>query len=984
MASEPKALSVQAAAALLGVSQQTLRRWDRSGKLPATRHPVNGYRQYLVADLERLRGLLGEAPDVAAMATPAHGVLLGRQHELDTLRARRAAGQRVQTIAGPPGIGKTRLAQALCQVAGASGGAFLCDLGEARSEADVLRMVAGALGVPLTAGGQALAPSERVQRLLARRDGALLVLDGADGVVAALATLVARWSAAAPGVHFVVTSREHLRIAGEQVLELAPLALPAPGTPPAEAPAVQLFLARVRELHPGHQPGAAELELIAEITRQLEGVPLALELAAAQLAYGSAGELLARLPGQLDSLVSDRRDVSPGHSSLRAAIAGSWRALPVLERTLLARCSVFRGGFSTAAAEAVLGGSPGEVAAALRSLHQKSLLGSAAATGLGPGAGAGPPPGAGAGPSASGARRFALLAALRDFAAEHLDAAEAATVAARHATYYLEAGERWAAGLDQRGGADALGALGQDSDNLLALHARAVAGQLPTLPDAGLRAAQVLHALLMHRGPTMLDRELLDAALAAAPDAPPALRAQALTARAEVLRLLGEIAPARADLDAAAALAPASEPRLGTRLAWLHGVLDADQGRYAEARTRLEAALAAAAAQHDEDLGGRISSSLGIVAHLEGRLPDAERCYERAVSACHAAGNLRTEGFALANLANLHGELGHPGADAEHARAHALARAIGSRPLELQVAGSRAHHLHLGGELGAARSAYRAGLTLARELGDRRFEGLLAGNLATLCLELGALDEAEALYDETLAIFTGAADRRREVVTLALLAGVHAAAGHLERARDALARAGARLGDADDAIARDMLALSRAHLELGAARRAEATGDLGPALALREAALARLIAAETGAATAPPLVERWDDARLVVRLLRARLGPRPAGSVVLDARVHRLEHDGAVIALARRPVLRGLLYRLAAAGERGLDKASLARDLFGPGFDVARHDDPFRVSLRRLRALLAPARLEVELTEHGYRLRTPPGFIFVSGDAPRA
>ena len=179
-----------------------------------------------------------------------------------------------------------------------------------------------------------------------------------------------------------------------------------------------------------------------------------------------------------------------------------------------------------------------------------------------------------------------------------------------------------------------------------------------------------------------------------------------------------------------------------------------------------------------------------------------------------------------------------------------------------------------------------------------------------------------------------------------------------------------------------MLALSQAHLELGAARRAEAGGDLGPALALREAALARLVAAETATATVPALVERWDDARLVVRLLRARLGPRPAGSVVLDARAHRLEHDGAVITLARRPVLRGLLYRLAAAGERGLDKASLAHDLFGPGFDVARHDDPFRVSLRRLRALLAPASLEVALTETGYRLRTPPGFIFVSSAAP--
>ncbi|HEX5632560.1 MAG TPA: MerR family DNA-binding transcriptional regulator, partial [Gemmatimonadales bacterium] len=199
-------LSLSEAAALLGVSVQTLRRWDREGKLRAHRNPVNGYRQYA---RDELRALL--APAVAERAPG----LVGRAQELAELERWFAGGARVVTLVGPPGVGKSALARALVD---RLGGARWLTLDEARDAAGLFARVAAALEVPLTGAGEA---DERLGRALARQGG-LWVLDASDGVIAE-AAIIARWAATAPRARFLITAREPLRIAPEKLLRLSPL-----------------------------------------------------------------------------------------------------------------------------------------------------------------------------------------------------------------------------------------------------------------------------------------------------------------------------------------------------------------------------------------------------------------------------------------------------------------------------------------------------------------------------------------------------------------------------------------------------------------------------------------------------------------------------------------------------------------------------------------------------------------------------------------
>ena len=274
--------------------------------------------------------------------------LVGREDErVDLIRRFREEGRRLVTITGPGGIGKTRLG---IEVAGDltdvyPGGVWLVDLSAVFDPALVEPAIGSALGttaeLTLFLGGR----------------GTLLVLDNFEQVMEA-ADVVSRLLAGCPGVAFLVTSREALRLQGEQEYPLPPL---------SDTTAVELFLERARSLDPGFD---ADRDLLGELCRRLDKIPLAIELAAARVRLLDAPELLARLDARLPILTGGARDAPERHRTLDATIAWSYALLEPQEKELFARLSVFAGGWTLGAAE--------EVCAAdidtLEGLVEKSLV----------------------------------------------------------------------------------------------------------------------------------------------------------------------------------------------------------------------------------------------------------------------------------------------------------------------------------------------------------------------------------------------------------------------------------------------------------------------------------------------------------------------------------------------------------------------------------------------------------------------------------
>ncbi|GAA3398929.1 hypothetical protein GCM10017752_64880 [Streptomyces roseoviridis] len=361
---------------------------------------------------------------------------LGRDGELRDLESALENG-RLVTLTGPGGVGKTRLALA---AASARTETRLAELAAVRDPSDVPAAVLTALGAREThlwRGGPARDPLATLVDHCARRT-LLVVLDNCEHVVGAAAGLVEVLLARCPGVTVLATSREPLGVPGEVVRPVGPLPL---GT------AVRLFGERGAAVRPGFRvaddPGAAE-----EIARRLDGLPLAIELAAARLRMLTPRQIADRLDDRFRLLTSGARTVLPRQQTLRAVVDWSWELLTEGERAVLRRLSVFAGGCGLEAAEAVCGG-PGqgpEVLDLLGALVDKSLVVAA--------------------PTESG-MRYRLLETVAEYAGERLDeAGERAEVERRHLTYYRELARLGDAELRGPGQAAAMARLETEHDNV--------------------------------------------------------------------------------------------------------------------------------------------------------------------------------------------------------------------------------------------------------------------------------------------------------------------------------------------------------------------------------------------------------------------------------------------------------------------------------------------------------------------------------------
>lgn len=541
---------------------------------------------------ELAAGLRRQAPVAVATrpaaAAPAEAApFLGRSQELDALHALfDEPGTRIVTLLGPGGIGKTRLARQLLAQRVARDGVqtVFVDLRDALTETQLLRGLAEALEVPQREG--ALQAQLR-DALAARR--ALVVLDNFEQLLPS-AALVAQLAAAAPGMQWLLTSREPLGIAGEHRFELA--GLPAAGGGDA---AVELFVLHARRL--GYTPTLAEREAIARIGRLVEGSPLAIELAATWVPVMTPAEIAAEMARDLGFLASDAPDRPDAHRSLRTVFESSWRLLTVAERRALAALTVFSGFERTRATEVA-----GVDATMLLRLAGKSLL------------------------RRIDARRFGMHAQVAAFAAEHLDAETRAALCERHAQAYLG----WLAQrTDLKPGthpAATLAAVRADFDNLRAAWRHAVErGQASLVADA----LEPLNGFVFATNRFEEGAELF--ALAASAWADGSLLARTVErSRCACLLALGRVEEVAASVEAlyAAAAEPAERAHLSIARASIAG----RRGQFEAAGAAMREAAVAAEASADPYLRVRTRLNLGVTEWSLGRTDTAEELYLQALA----------------------------------------------------------------------------------------------------------------------------------------------------------------------------------------------------------------------------------------------------------------------------------------------------------------------------------------------------------------
>ena len=347
-------------------------------------------------------------------------LFVGRDGELAAVSGMLAnARARLVTLTGPPGIGKTRLAvecaSAYAERSGCS--AVFVDLAPVRDHALVLVELAQSVGVEPRSGADL---TDRLAAALGSNER-LVVLDNFEHLLAA-APDVGRVLAACPRLRVLATSRERLRLSAEQEFPVPPLAMPGPAdvvdlSSLAANPSVALLLDRARRTSPGFGLTSANAPLLASACVRLEGLPLAIELAAARLKVLTPGELVLRLGSQMELLAGSTRDVRPRQRALRSAIAWSYDLLDHAERAMFRRLSVFAGGWTLADAASVCAVDSGDMLAVAASLLDKSLIRRL--------------------PGDEETAEFSMLESLREYAAEQLAAgAEAEDARARHAAHY--------------------------------------------------------------------------------------------------------------------------------------------------------------------------------------------------------------------------------------------------------------------------------------------------------------------------------------------------------------------------------------------------------------------------------------------------------------------------------------------------------------------------------------------------------------------
>jgi predicted ATPase/class 3 adenylate cyclase len=636
---------------------------------------------------------------------------VGREHELADLEAL-VERHRLVTLIGVGGTGKTRL---MMEAAGRvvdrfPDGAWLAELAPLGDPAQVASEVARALGAPEVPGQPAL---ETAAAFLAEKD-LLLLLDNAEHLVDAVAGIAERLLAGAPRLRIITTSREALAIPGEAVLQLQSLSCPlvtrgaglAPDPVDIDAAgrteAVRLFLDRATSVDPGFALGAENVESVSEICRRLDGIPLAIELAAARVSVMSPDDIAMRLGDRFRLLAGGRRTAVPRQQTLHALIDWSWDLLNDDDRRLLRRLSIFSGGWTNRMASRVVGDGPDPVDE-VQLLDELTRLVDRSLVIVDRGA----------------STRFRMLETIRQYAREKLiEAGEVHALADRHFAAFAALAETAEPQLRGPAMADWLDRMDADAENFNA----ALEWGLESDPWAAVRMARALLAWWNVRvAPEDSDARLVTAIEIARkrvvgnPEASPEDQVVAAELMGEAARIW------------------AMGGRAGIAIGWAR-----EAWSIAEANGDSEARLAA--------IGGMLVATV----FTGGDQREARQMFEAGISLSEATESWwvlgMAAGFAGATIAANDPDVGAALVE----RAEDAARRSGAPYIIGAVAMAHGRLLGRSGQIDAAAERFAAATARFAEIGDVRLGLAARSDLGHAYRRGGRLDLAEATYRETI------------------------------------------------------------------------------------------------------------------------------------------------------------------------------------------------------------------------------------------
>ncbi|HEV2036703.1 MAG TPA: tetratricopeptide repeat protein [Candidatus Dormibacteraeota bacterium] len=692
--------------------------------------------------------LSSEFPPVGSLASLAHNLpvqvtsFVGREAEMRAV-SESLAEHRLVTITGPGGIGKTRLAvqSAAMMLDTFAGGAWLVELASVSDPDRVVSSLAAAIGVREQPGRQL------TETVLEQLEGThlLLIIDNCEHLMRAASEMCVAVLRHCPDVRVIATSREALNVAGEAVHVVKSL---------TDRDSVELFNERVELGRTGAASGESAVIAVGRICERLEGIPLAIELAAARARTMSLEEITKRLDDRFRLLTGGARTTLPRQQTLRALLDWSHDLLDDDERVIFWRLSTFAGGFTLASAESVCSGAVGsapDVVEMVTRLCDKSLV------------------------QLSASGRYLLLETMREYGSEKLrSAGEAELVARRHAEHFLELSRDVGRRVYRKESEAVLATLALELDNIRAALAWAAASDAELLVSL----AAALVAFWQVRGHLEEGRTWLEAAVAR-PGAVTRDRAVALGGLATFEFERGGLAAAETANRTCLAIYEQLGDSEGIRRALNRAAMFANlRGEHEHASALWERAIEGARAAGDKETIAGISINLGVAANSRGDDSAAASHYRESLRLFREIGDPNGVSTALGNLAQTLINQGDPLAGRELAKESlSIVEGVGNRQ-------AKAHSLQtLGeaeldsGDLVAALDRFLESLALARDLG-------IAG-LAADCLD-GAAWVAVGSDPERALRLAGAAEMIRESVGAVSTDERQRKARHLQPALDAL------------------------------------------------------------------------------------------------------------------------------------------------------------------------------------------------------
>ena len=747
-----------------------------------------------------LSGQSSAGPAVVSNLPAALTSFVGRRREIAELLAL-ADRTRLLTLSGPGGAGKTRLAvevaRRLANAGAVPDGVWLVDLSGVRDGRLIPAAAAASLGLALT--GARPTTAAVVEQLADRR--MVVLLDNCEHLLGACAEFAISLLERCVGVTVLATSREPLRLPGEVVwrvpsLELPDLRLPADPARLARLDSVQLFVERAATASPAFRLDSATAPPVARICLRLDGLPLALELAASRIAHLAAAELAARLDDALATLAGRIRGVPDRQATLAATVDWSHDLLAGDERAVFRRLSVFAGGFALDAAEEVCAGGLSEpVAVVVSRLVDKSLVTV----------------------ETSGDRaRFRLLEVIRQYAAGRLaSSGELACHQRRHALWYADRAES----LDP----DLGGGVVSEPSPWFAVEAAnlrvALSTSLRGMPDRALAMAVAMWRSWMARGLHAEGLRWLAQALEACP-APSVLRARALFATAVLEIRLGrpwrspaigaEIAALGRDLGDPGSMAEALHQQ--SLLFWMAGECDEADRLASEAGTAARG-MASVGASHEHLRAlmalfrGEASAAQALLGDSLSALdrvpPDAPPfftvctpawsvdsvddllfpVFEETMLAGRRVGAAQSRGYILATqalAARMGGRFDEAGVLLD--RALRTFESLGDRTGQAQILAQRGHLLRSRGDPAAARECFRSAADLRAEIPDQRGTAIALTGVALAEAALGDGQRARALAREACRMLERSGDLPGHAGALNNLAVAEVLTGRPEQA----------------------------------------------------------------------------------------------------------------------------------------------------------------------------------------------------------